>query len=707
MPSSLGDAGSADASADVAAVGADAESNLAVDGASGVDGASPLPDDRYYVGGADASDSNPGTSAQPFATIQKCATVAAPGDTCHINAGVYRETVVPAVSGTAVAPITFAAVPGATVTIDGTDPVGEWTLDTGNVYRSSVQLSGTAAEPYSSTEYPPDAELWANQVFVGTSAVPEAAYPQPTADPWSQAFVGGFSSTRSSSSSCMTPPCATLLSGTVTYASFPAFGVMTGATVYFAGGWVALSATVTGGVLTASNHTLSISFPESDAHVFPGGGNDNMFRLVGKRAFLTAANEWFYDPAATTLYFWPSAAGVPTDVFAKKRNYGFNLAGKAFINVSAINLFATTILTDTTSDHVTLDGIRGQYLSQWQTAQYDSSLPLAGIYDANHRFDSGIVLHGTNHVLKNSTLHLSSGNGVTILGSGTTVANNTIYDVGYGGTYTAAIAIEVGSHDLTITNNTLYSTGRDVINMNTNLYPNPGYTNIHIAYNDISEYARIDHDLGGIYACCDTALTGSRIDHNWIHDPANVGNGLHFDNGTYDVSVDHNVIWGLKGTGDVNHGGNGVNFGGHSNAPPPGSKLPYLKGVFYNNTIVAGLNETIFNYFATAADDANMTVRNNILDGAQPAGQTFGYVAGGAPVQDHNLITAYSDNGTGTNPMYTARATRDFTLLPASPAINAGVILPGVTDGYVGSLPDEGAYEYGQSRWVAGSTIAP
>jgi hypothetical protein len=669
--------------------------------AAGGDGA------KYYVGGVNASDSNPGTITQPFATIQSCAAVVLPGETCHINAGTYRETVVPAASGKAGSAITFSAMAGATVTVDGTDSVDNWSLDAGSIYKASVQLSGTAAEPYSSTEYPPDNELWANQVFIGSVMVPEAAYPTPSTDPWNQAFASDFTSTRSDSTSCTTPPCAAIMTGTLTYTSFPAFGNMTGAVVYFSGGWVAMSARVTSGTLTASQHTLQISLPVSDAKVSPGGGNDNRFRIVGNKAFLVGANQWFYDPATATLYLWAPGGVAPKTVYAKKRNYAFDLRGKSYINIVNVNLFATTVMMDDTSANNTLDGIHGQYLSHWQTAQYDSTLPYAGIYDANHRFDSGIVIHGKNHVLKNSVLQWSSGNGANIRGSGTTASNNSIHDVAYGGTYTAAVTLEVGSHDVTVMNNSLFNTGRDVINMDTNAYPNAGYQNMRIAYNDIHGYARTNFDLGGIYACCDTALTGTRIDHNWIHDPANTGNGLHFDNGTYDVSVDHNVIWGLKGIGDLSHGGNGVNFGGHTNARPAGSNLPYLTGVFYNNTIVSGPNNTINNYFASAADDANMTVRNNVLDGNQPAGQTFGYIAGGSPVQDHNLVTQFSDNGGGTNPRYTASATGDFSLLPSSPAIDAGTIIKGITDGYQGAAPDQGAYESGEAPWAPGASVGP
>jgi hypothetical protein len=38
----------------------------------------------------------------------------------------------------------------------------------------------------------------------------------------------------------------------------------------------------------------------------------------------------------------------------------------------------------------------------------------------------------------------------------------------------------------------------------------------------------------------------------------------------------------------------------------------------------------------------------------------------------------------------------DFSLAPNSAAIDAGTVLPGVTDGYTGRAPDLGALEYGR-----------
>jgi len=74
----------------------------------------------YYVS-TSGSDSNAGTRAAPWRTIQHAATSVKAGDTVNIRAGVYNEAVTPSVSGSASAgSITFQSYPGETATIDGT-----------------------------------------------------------------------------------------------------------------------------------------------------------------------------------------------------------------------------------------------------------------------------------------------------------------------------------------------------------------------------------------------------------------------------------------------------------------------------------------------------------------------------------------------------------------------------------------------------------
>jgi len=57
----------------------------------------------------------------------------------------------------------------------------------------------------------------------------------------------------------------------------------------------------------------------------------------------------------------------------------------------------------------------------------------------------------------------------------------------------------------------------------------------------------------------------------------------------------------------------------------------------------------------------------------------------------------------GTNPQFdgTGQGGLAYRLKAGSPAINTGVIIPGITDGIVGA-PDMGAYEFGGTAWVPG-----
>jgi parallel beta-helix repeat protein len=68
-----------------------------------------------------AADHNPGTDAYPFATINKAAILAEPGDTVLVYSGVYRERIAPARSGTAEQPILYRVAPQQQVYVKGSD----------------------------------------------------------------------------------------------------------------------------------------------------------------------------------------------------------------------------------------------------------------------------------------------------------------------------------------------------------------------------------------------------------------------------------------------------------------------------------------------------------------------------------------------------------------------------------------------------------
>ena len=77
----------------------------------------------------------------------------------------------------------------------------------------------------------------------------------------------------------------------------------------------------------------------------------NAFYLTGKFQALNAPGEWYLD--GSKLYFWSPDGGVPQNVEVKARQYGFNLSGKSYINISNINLFGCSVIANN-SNHITL-----------------------------------------------------------------------------------------------------------------------------------------------------------------------------------------------------------------------------------------------------------------------------------------------------------------------------------------------------------------
>lgn len=92
----------------------------------------------YHVA-KNGADTNPGTENAPFATIQKAANLAAPGDTVLVHEGIYREWVRPRAGGTSEeCRITYEAAPGERVTIRGSEPVDWWKHETGTVWKAII-----------------------------------------------------------------------------------------------------------------------------------------------------------------------------------------------------------------------------------------------------------------------------------------------------------------------------------------------------------------------------------------------------------------------------------------------------------------------------------------------------------------------------------------------------------------------------------------
>lgn len=122
---------------------------------------------------------------------------------------------------------------------------------------------------------------------------------------------------------------------------------------------------------------------------------------------------------------------------------------------------------------------------------------------------------------------------------------------------------------------------------------------------------------------------------------------------------------------------------------------------FNNNTIIDYRGNSIS--LGNNAFNKNMEVKNNIfanLDTTIPTPtNNLNQIDNSNSVISNNLffnIAPYGTNSIVTNPQILGAGLKPFTyfrLKKGSPAIDAGLIIPGTTDGYKGKAPDLGAYE--------------
>ena len=584
---------------------------------------------NWYVSAAEGENDNDGSLSSPFATIQKAARLARPGDTVFVRAGTYRETVTPARSGAAGKPITYRPYQNETVTVSGADPVAGWSRHDGSIYKAKQSW---------------DLGEGANQVFVDGKMMIEARWPNTSLDVSrpTKATADSIAANAAGVESV-----ATLRDSALTHAK----GAWNGAVIHVASGqeWVAQ----TGRVSDSQPGRLSFSYKQrtglkSERMETPIDGNP--YYLTGKFVALDAPGEWFRDSGGS-LYLRSPASDNPAthSVEAKRRKYAFNFSGRSYVNVQGFKLFASTITTDESTHHVTLDAIKADYLAHFTLADTGWAVPE----------DAGIRLAGSDNVLRNSTLAYSAGNGVFVRGERNRVENNVIHDIAY--TAANGLGINVVGYDHLVAGNTVYNSGRNGI-MHSHLHRG------RVIYNVVHDVLLQTTDGGAIYAW-GTDGEGTEVAYNVVYNARGGGFGgvgIYLDNGSSNHVVHHNLAYN-------------VDHGLKMNDPSYNNRV-------YNNTLDGSQTSV---KAGAKRDMAGSDFRNNIF--------TKSAEIGSGATQSNNVTS-------GTDARFANRSGRDYRLKEGSPAIDRGTVLPPYTDGYAGSRPDAGAFEFGRSKWTGGAT---
>lgn len=627
---------------------------------------------QWYVSPS-GSDTNDGSLGAPFKTLAKGVQGLQPGDTLWLRAGTYRETLAPTNSGAGSAPIIIAAYNNEDVTISGCDTInGPWSLTSNGIYTANAGWD--LGEGY-------------NQVFVDGVMQYEAQFPNHgSGDLLHPALVSATVSN----------------TYTITSGSFASLGNVSGARFW---GCVGLAWASQAGVIT-SNTGTTLTVDQSTiagGWWWPNASGDTSATatcfIYGSLSLLDSDGEWYLNSAGPVLSLRINGSADPTGhvVEMKHRNWCVDINNVNFVTVSGIKARAGAIRLNGTGNVLT--NCNARFLSHFLTYGFS--------WDRNGSRDEGggVVLGGTGNTVSNCTIYDTAGSGILTSGSGHSITRNHIYNVNYSGTYATGLSLNDSNHVATF--NTIHDAGRDLLT--------PEGTGHTILYSDLYNCGLLCKDCSAVYVWGQNA-TGSdgkstRIAYNWVHDgnpdPAMAINGIYLDNQDCYFQVDHNVIWNFAG---------GLGF--YINSPAYGHKL------YHNSLLACGTYDTSTYSMGPTGDyysfwknhnGMSFTAQNNLvltdkpmvnMTLVNPVARDFRPQAGSKAV-DPALFTSSvtwttTDYKNGIPSGFTLSVTGQLLPFTFSETTGQGVVLPGINDGYAGSTPDSGAYEFAGPLWQPG-----
>ena len=592
------------------------------------------------------NDQAPGTIDRPFRTIQRAVDGMAPGDTCWLREGVYRETVTLKQSGTKERPIHIRAYPGELPILDGTEPIaGPWRRERDGIFAAKTAIK-TA------------------QLFANDEMLVEARWPNCTPDKmltregW---MLAGPKSEYQKIHSTELAKTGADWNG--------ALAVLNVAHQFWT--W---SRVVEG--YTAGSEFLPYTITMNEFHTKNRRWwDDDYFYLQGKREALDAAGEWLQTANGTLLLIPPPGAEPEMlQLKAKQRDYGFVGTNLHHVQISGITFFGCTFRLTTCED----------CLVEFCNLSYPSYA--RGVPNAEEKGKTrpcpGTYISGRRNTIRSCSFEHCPNYGVLLGGEQNVIENSIVHDVNWAGTlHYTAVALTAGKEIAKPRNvargNTLYNVGNSIITCH-------GPESI-VEYNHVHHGGLISSDVSLIYTSMPSA-DGLEFRYNWVHDSLSPNHslGIRGDDKTRGLHVHHNVVWNTAKDGIITKGG---------------------RNRVYNNTCFAnGASDICYNsgrepdkwWQQHVKAYQNQNEDSLLINNAAPA------IVSTRHRLQPPLPGDASNNFTERDARLMDVEKFDFRPQSDSPLVDAGRAVAGITAPFQGKAPDIGAYEFGGENWRPG-----
>ena len=620
---------------------------------------------NIFVAG-DGDDGNPGTLESPKLTIQAGVNLLDAGDTLFIRGGRYHEQI--SITGkhdSAGSEIVIINYKGEEVILDGTEELadlatGSWTEHDSNIYKIKLER-----------------HIW--QLFVDEKLQVIARWPNANTHPCDPLIrkAGSWEAADGTWWSKKTTWANADMDGTEngTVVNNPTYHNLAATGLSFQGGSVILSVLEQGGDgnqerLITSHTAGSNTFTHPE--IYPPNPNkayrvnDKWFIIEHLHA-LDQPGEWYYTHSDSTLYLWPEDDQYPAgkNIRGRTQDQAIILDASSYVVIRGLKFFASTF--DVDGEHITIQDCEISYP--------DASHRLVGEYaPTSSEVPQKTYLVGPYNSLVNCVIEYTEfGALVCETGYASRLHNNLFHHISIRGMGKNGAIEQVNTY----TRNTLHTCGtRGAVK--TNESPQSGRIQ---TYNLFDGFGYLQVPDGSALQVATTNNPGTIRSHNWFLNSPKYGS--RWDGRPAGVQGTNHHQVGVISEGTLQVKGND-----HST---------------YNNTCLDAPSKNDIIIMSDPEFGGNLDSRtcNNLAD--KISGDRYEPVAQ-FPVPGNN---SHNWNGyeTGKDANLQLRDVdiRDFRPRPDAGIIDAGKVIPGITDGYYGTAPDIGAYEFGDTvYWIPG-----